>query len=129
LENTSSNQLALQLLDHCLKGEGGPDELLHSLLRQATGPDPMPATHALFSILVERLGDLFEPALCDAYARIFSNVIAFVEPALQANDLRGRATSVSAAAGPFHRSQRSSSFSPASRWAPMSPSPASSSMV
>jgi ADP-heptose:LPS heptosyltransferase len=90
LENTSSNELALELLDYCLRGQSWPDELLHSLLRDATGPDPLPATRALFTILVERLGDLFEPALCDAYAQIFSNVIAFVDPSLSASELETR---------------------------------------
>jgi len=31
---------------------------------------------ALFTIVVERLGDLFEPRLCDTYARLFTEVIA-----------------------------------------------------
>jgi ADP-heptose:LPS heptosyltransferase len=34
------------------------------------------------SIVVERLGDLFEPQLCDTYARLFSEVIARVCPEL-----------------------------------------------
>jgi hypothetical protein len=34
------------------------------------------------SIVVERLGDLFEPRLCDTYARVFSEVIARVCPEL-----------------------------------------------
>jgi len=36
----------------------------------------------LMSIVVERLGDLFEPRLCDTYARLFSEVIARVCPEL-----------------------------------------------
>ena len=34
-----------------------------------------PCAKALFGILVEGLGDRFEPALCDAYARLFSQAI------------------------------------------------------
>ena len=34
-----------------------------------------PCAQALFGILVEGLGDRFEPALCDVYARLFSHVI------------------------------------------------------
>ena len=34
-----------------------------------------PRAQALFGILVEGLGDRFEPALCDVYARLFSQVI------------------------------------------------------
>jgi hypothetical protein len=37
---------------------------------------------ALMSIVVERLGDLFDPHLCDTYARLFSDVIARVCPEL-----------------------------------------------
>ena len=35
-----------------------------------------PCTRALFGIFVEGLADRFEPALCDAYARLFSQAIA-----------------------------------------------------
>jgi ADP-heptose:LPS heptosyltransferase len=34
-----------------------------------------PCAKAIFGILVEGLGDRFEPALCDAYARLFSQAI------------------------------------------------------
>jgi ADP-heptose:LPS heptosyltransferase len=37
-----------------------------------------PCAPALFSVLVEGLSDRFEPALCDIYARLFSQVIAHV---------------------------------------------------
>jgi ADP-heptose:LPS heptosyltransferase len=45
------------------------------------------ATRALFGIVIERLGDLFEPALCDVYSRLFSHVIARVLPEYNAGDL------------------------------------------
>ncbi len=35
-----------------------------------------PCGQALFGILVEGLADRFEPALCDAYARLFSQAVA-----------------------------------------------------
>jgi hypothetical protein len=35
-----------------------------------------PCAPALFGVLVEGLADRFEPALCDAYARLFSQAIA-----------------------------------------------------
>ncbi|HEV1285199.1 MAG TPA: hypothetical protein VNU44_07810, partial [Bryobacteraceae bacterium] len=37
---------------------------------------------ALVSIVVERLGDLFEPALCDTYERLFRQVIERAYPEL-----------------------------------------------
>jgi ADP-heptose:LPS heptosyltransferase len=37
-----------------------------------------PCASALFSVLVEGLADRFEPSLCDAYARLFSQAIAQV---------------------------------------------------
>ena len=45
------------------------------------------ATRALFGIVVERLGDLFEPALCDVYTRLFSYVISRALPAYNAEEL------------------------------------------
>lgn len=45
------------------------------------------ATRAFFSILIEQLGDLFEPALCDVYARLFTYVIAKALPDYDADEL------------------------------------------
>ncbi|HUS06799.1 MAG TPA: glycosyltransferase family 9 protein [Bryobacteraceae bacterium] len=90
MENTSSNDLALELLDYCLHRKRWPDELLHSLLRNALVHDPLRASRALFRIVVERLGDLFEPDLCTIYAELFSEVIAFVDPRLNAGELLDR---------------------------------------
>jgi len=53
--------------------------LVPELLDRAIAEDD---GRALFSIVVERLGDLFEPGLCDTYARLFSQVIARVCPEL-----------------------------------------------
>ena len=64
-----------QLLDLCLRGEQWSTELLDRAIAEDDG-------RALFSIVVERLGDLFEPRLCDVYARLFSDVIARVLPEL-----------------------------------------------
>jgi ADP-heptose:LPS heptosyltransferase len=46
--------------------------------------------HALFRIVVERLGDLFEPRLCLVYAELFSEVIAKRMPDLHAEHLAAR---------------------------------------
>jgi len=55
-------------LARCLAGDL-PAALPPALLEDVCAP-------ALFSILVEGLADRFEPALCDAYVRLFSNAIA-----------------------------------------------------
>jgi hypothetical protein len=69
LENTSAEHLAGDLLTHCLEARPWPEHLLTDLL--ACGGD-----RELFRIIVERLGDLFEPRLCRVYAELFSEVIA-----------------------------------------------------
>jgi len=56
------------VLAQCLAGDP-PSALPPALLEEACAP-------ALFSILVEGLADRFEPALCDAYVRLFSSAIA-----------------------------------------------------
>lgn len=69
MENISAEELAQQLLDHCLSEQPWPEHLLHQLL--ACGGD-----RELFRVVVERLADLFEPRLCRSYAELFSEVIA-----------------------------------------------------
>jgi ADP-heptose:LPS heptosyltransferase len=54
------------------------------LIECASAADPESAlagSRALFQVLVEGLADLFEPRLCDVYAEIFSEAIAFLSPA------------------------------------------------
>jgi hypothetical protein len=45
------------------------------------------ATHALFGTVIEALGDLFAPELCDVYAKLFARVIARALPEYNAHDL------------------------------------------
>lgn len=45
---------------------------------------------ALFGILVEGLADRFEPALCDVYARLFSQAIAYIVKGVQSRALEER---------------------------------------
>jgi hypothetical protein len=82
LASTSADSLAQQLLEHCLNGTPWPDRLLSELL---DGGD-----RALFRIVVEHLGDLFEPRLCDVYAGLFAEVIARRIPELHAEHLLAR---------------------------------------
>jgi hypothetical protein len=64
-----------ELLDLCLRGEAWSPELFDRAVAEQEG-------RALLSIVIERLGDLFEPRLCDVYDRLFSDVIARVCPEL-----------------------------------------------
>ncbi|MGH9629633.1 MAG: hypothetical protein ACRD7E_15060, partial [Bryobacteraceae bacterium] len=88
MENTSSSELARELLNCCLEGRRWSDGLLEELLQQAlVSPQ---GSRDFFQIVVERLGDLFEPRLCDTYALLFSQIIARVRPELAAEDLLAR---------------------------------------
>lgn len=93
MESISPAELAVELLNHCLRGSRWPEDLLAALVSESLDEDERlaaPATRALFSILVERLGDLFEPRLCDTYAELFSRVIAQALPELNAAELAAR---------------------------------------
>lgn len=70
MRSTSCKDLALQVLDLAIAGKP-PKALPRTLAAEACGK-------ALFGTLVEGLADRFEPALCDAYARLFSQAIAYV---------------------------------------------------
>ncbi len=72
MENISAD-LARELLAHCMEGTHWPEALVDRLIDDD-------ASRALFSIVVERLSDLFEPRLCDVYADLFSEVIGKVLP-------------------------------------------------
>jgi len=84
LENISAERLAEQLLEHCLTSRPWPEHLLDDLIA-AQGGD-----QALFRVVVERLGDLFEPGLCSVYAGLFAQVIARRIPGLHADHLAAR---------------------------------------
>jgi hypothetical protein len=63
------------------------DDLIERALDEEEQFSARAATRALFGIVIERLGDLFEPALCDVYAKLFSHVIARALPEYSAADL------------------------------------------
>lgn len=73
MTSTSCEFLAQYLLESCIAGNP-PNRLPRELVEE-------PCAKALFGILVEGLGDRFEPALCDAYARLFSQAIDGQDPA------------------------------------------------
>jgi hypothetical protein len=64
-----------RLLEYCLRDERWPSDLLDRAIAEDDG-------RALLSIVVERLGDLFEPALCRTYERMFREVIERTCPEL-----------------------------------------------
>lgn len=83
MENISADDLAQELLKHCLSGSPYPERLLDELLT-------VDRSRSLFRIVVERLADLFEPRLCRVYAELFSEVIARRIPELHAEHLLAR---------------------------------------
>jgi ADP-heptose:LPS heptosyltransferase len=91
LASISASELAREVLDACLRDGTWPARALDDLIERALDDnDPFvatAATRALFSIVIERLGDLFEPRLCDVYSRLFAHVIARALPEYKAADL------------------------------------------
>ena len=82
MKSTSCSALAQELLERCIAGRL-PREIPPALLEEPCGK-------ALFGILVEGLADRFEPALCDAYVRLFADAVARVLPGLDAFSLVAR---------------------------------------
>ncbi|MGA8026687.1 MAG: glycosyltransferase family 9 protein [Bryobacteraceae bacterium] len=91
MASTPATELAREVIDACLKGGTWPARRLDALIERALDEEDefvaRAATRALFSIVVEPLGDLFEPALCEVYARLFTHVIARALPEHNAADL------------------------------------------
>jgi hypothetical protein len=81
LESTWTSELRRQkpeceeLLRLCLRGEPWSGELLTSALNVDEG-------RSFLSIVIEPLGDLFEPRLCETYRALFSDAVARVCPEL-----------------------------------------------
>jgi ADP-heptose:LPS heptosyltransferase len=65
-----------ELLDLCLRDEDWPSSLLDRAIEEHDG-------RALLSVVVERLGDLFEPRLVRTYEKLFTQVIERVKPELR----------------------------------------------
>ncbi len=72
----------LELLNRCLGGEPWTEGLLDRALAVDKG-------RAFLEIVIERLGDLFEPRLCEVYAQLFSQVIRRLSPELAPRLRRG----------------------------------------
>jgi ADP-heptose:LPS heptosyltransferase len=82
LISTSCKRTAQTLLEECIAGR--PPKVLPRSLAQE------PCGQALFGTLVEGLADRFEPALCDAYARLFAQAVALTLEGTEAASLVAR---------------------------------------
>ncbi|HXS93785.1 MAG TPA: glycosyltransferase family 9 protein [Candidatus Limnocylindrales bacterium] len=80
--STSCKDIAQELLDQCVAGTP-PQRLPRTLLAEPCGK-------ALFGVLVEGLADRFEPALCDVYARLFSQAVEYAVETVDAASLVAR---------------------------------------
>jgi ADP-heptose:LPS heptosyltransferase len=91
LANTSAVDLATEVLEACLRDGTWPSRALDALIERALDESDLfvarSATRALFTIVIERLADLFDPHLCDVYAQLFSHVLARALPEYNARDL------------------------------------------
>jgi len=91
LASIPANELALEVLEACLRDGTWPARSLEDLIERALDEDDpfvaVAANRALFSIIIERLADLFEPALCDVYARLFSHIISRALPEYDSREL------------------------------------------
>ncbi len=91
MASTSANDLAREVLDACLRDRTWPSRALDDLIERALDEEDLfvarAATHALFGTVIEALGDLFAPDLCDVYARLFARVIARALPEYNSDDL------------------------------------------
>lgn len=95
MASTPAAELAQDILDDCLLYGTWPSRALDALIERALDEGDAfvaaAATKALFSVVIERLADLFEPALCEVYARLFAQVIARALPSYDAEELTLRA--------------------------------------
>ena len=91
MASTPAVELAQEVLDACLLYGTWPSRALDDLIERALDEEDTfvaaAATRALFTVIVERLADLFEPALCEVYARLFARVIARSIPDYDADEL------------------------------------------
>jgi hypothetical protein len=99
LASISAVELAREIIDDCLNYGTWSNRALDALVERALDETDefvaAAATRALFSVVIERLADLFEPSLCEIYVRLFTRVIARAIPDYNAEDLLVRYRRVS----------------------------------
>jgi ADP-heptose:LPS heptosyltransferase len=98
LTSTSLSAIARDVLDQCVAGHA-PDRIPAALVDE-------PGGRALFGILVEGLADRFEPALCDAYVRLFAGALAHTVPGTDAAALVARYQRIRRPHGVTHEPKR-----------------------
>ncbi len=91
MASTPAADLATDIIDSCLAYGTWPTRSLDALIERALNSSDefaaRAATRALFTIVVEPLGDLFEPSLCEIYAKLFAQVISRALPEYNSADL------------------------------------------
>jgi ADP-heptose:LPS heptosyltransferase len=101
LASISAVELAQGIIDDCLRDGTWSNRALDALIERALDETDefvaTAATRALFSIVIERLADLFEPSLVEIYVRLFTRVIARAIPDYNADDLLVRYRRISQA--------------------------------
>ena len=94
MASISAVELAQEVIDDCLRDGTWSNRALDALIERALDETDefvaRAATRAFFSIVIERLADLFEPSLCEIYVRLFTRVIARAIPDYDADDLMVR---------------------------------------
>lgn len=99
MASISPSGLARELAGECLRGGTYSSATAGALIDLALSGNPETAREAsreLFSYVVERLADEFEPRLCGVYAELFSEALSRAIPALDAASLLERYRRVSA---------------------------------
>ena len=99
MASTPAVELAQGIIDDCLRDGTWSHRALDALVERALDETDefvaRAATRALFSVVIERLADLFEPSLVEIYVRLFTRVIARAIPDYNADDLLVRYRRVS----------------------------------
>lgn len=99
MASISAVELAQGIIDDCLRDGTWSNRALDALIERALDETDefvaRAATRAFFSIVIERLADLFEPSLCEIYVRLFTRVIARAIPDYDADDLLVRYRKIS----------------------------------
>lgn len=88
MASTSVAELARQ----CLAGSFDPELAREVIAEAANSPE---AARDFFRVVIEPLGDHFDPRLCEVYVRLFTAAIEYVEPELRAAELLARYARVS----------------------------------
>lgn len=101
MASISAAELAQGIIDDCLRDGTWSNRALDALVERALDETDefvaRAATKALFTVIIERLADLFEPSLVEIYVRLFTRVIARAIPDYNAEDLLIRYRKISRA--------------------------------